>query len=62
MCIRFASRKIWVAGYQCDDTDFDFHISLVTLITLVTPCTLLRIVTHCYPCDLVTHSYPCYPF
>ena len=62
MCIRFASRKIWVAGYQCVDTDFDFHISLVTLITLVTPCKLLRIVTlvTLLPfVTLVTHSYPC---
>ena len=25
MCIRFESRKICVAGNQCDDSDFDFH-------------------------------------
>ena len=27
MCIRFESRKIFVAGNQCDDSDFDFHIA-----------------------------------
>ena len=25
MCIKFESRKISVAGYQCDKSDFDFH-------------------------------------
>ena len=25
MCIRFESRKICVAGNQCDNSDFDFH-------------------------------------
>ena len=25
MCIRFESRKICVAGTQCDNSDFDFH-------------------------------------
>ena len=25
MCIRFESRKMCVAGNQCDDSDFDFH-------------------------------------
>ena len=25
MCVRFESRKICVAGNQCDDSDFDFH-------------------------------------
>ena len=25
MCIRFESRKICVAGKQCDNSDFDFH-------------------------------------
>ena len=25
MCIRFESRKICVAGNQCDNNDFDFH-------------------------------------
>ena len=25
MCIGFESRKICVAGNQCDDSDFDFH-------------------------------------
>ena len=25
MCIRFESRKICVAGNQCDNGDFDFH-------------------------------------
>ena len=25
MCIRFESRKICVAGNECDDSDFDFH-------------------------------------
>ena len=25
MCIKFESRKICVAGNQCDDSDFDFH-------------------------------------
>ena len=25
MSIRFESRKICVAGNQCDDSDFDFH-------------------------------------
>ena len=25
MCIKFESRKICVAGNQCDCTDFDFH-------------------------------------
>ena len=25
MCIKFESRKICVAGNQCDNSDFDFH-------------------------------------
>ena len=25
MCIRFESRKICVAGNECDESDFDFH-------------------------------------
>ena len=25
MCIKFESRKICVAGNQCDNGDFDFH-------------------------------------
>ena len=25
MCIKFKSRKICVAGNQCDNSDFDFH-------------------------------------
>ena len=25
MCIKFKSRKICVAGDQCDNSDFDFH-------------------------------------
>ena len=25
MCIKFESRKICVAGNQCDNNDFDFH-------------------------------------
>ena len=25
MCIKFESRKICVAGNQCDKSDFDFH-------------------------------------
>ena len=25
MCVRFESRKICVAGNQCDNSDFDFH-------------------------------------
>ena len=26
MCIKFESRKICVAGNQCDKSDFDFHL------------------------------------
>ena len=26
-CIKFESPKIWVAGNQCDNSDFDFHIA-----------------------------------
>ena len=25
MCIKFESRKICVAGNQCDNSEFDFH-------------------------------------
>ena len=25
MCIKFESRKICIAGNQCDNSDFDFH-------------------------------------
>ena len=76
MCIRFESRKICVAGNQCDDSDFDVHISLVTpcypsspMLPFVTPCyPLLPFVTPCYPCypllplvTLVTLVTLCYP-